>query len=213
MLQADRKAMTRPVSFFDFAPAFLVLLVRFCKLEVFIFFLAGAVVKGRGVSDCGFLSRGVSDVRRIFSSLGLLRAKIWQSFGMGKYNRGAMPSSLSKKVILLVALPLAFELVFVCTLAFMLHTVQEERSKENYARDLTAHVNNALTALLDRFSSCILYHVSDSPAFRRRFDESRRRIEAEIKYLHNAVDDPAHVEERALVSNVETLLQLSLIHI
>lgn len=118
-----------------------------------------------------------------------------------------MPSSLSKKVILLVALPLAFELVFVCTLAFMLHTVQEERSKENYARDLTAHVNNALTALLDRFSSCILYHVSDSPAFRRRFDESRRRIEAEIKYLHNAVDDPAHTEERALVYNVETLLQ------
>ncbi|HMX46210.1 MAG TPA: hypothetical protein PKC93_09690, partial [Candidatus Obscuribacter sp.] len=68
-------------------------------------------------------------------------------------------AGISRKITLLVALPLVFELVFVGTLAVMLHQVSEEREKENYARDLTSHVNSALTSLLDRFSSCILYHV------------------------------------------------------
>ncbi|MBI5175087.1 MAG: ATP-binding protein [Candidatus Obscuribacter sp.] len=122
-------------------------------------------------------------------------------------------AAISRKITLLVALPLVFELVFVGTLAVMLHQVNEEREKENYARDLTSHVNSALTSLLDRFSSCILYHVSDSQLFRKRFEHSRTRINAEISYLRRAVADPEHVAERAMVSRVETLLTQCIEHL
>ncbi|HMY53425.1 MAG TPA: ATP-binding protein [Candidatus Obscuribacter sp.] len=122
-------------------------------------------------------------------------------------------AGISRKITLLVALPLVFELVFVGTLAVMLHQVSEEREKENYARDLTSHVNSALTSLLDRFSSCILYHVSDSQLFRKRFEHSRARINAEISYLRRAVANPEHVAERAMVSRVETLLTQRIEHL
>ncbi|HNG18828.1 MAG TPA: ATP-binding protein [Candidatus Obscuribacter sp.] len=122
-------------------------------------------------------------------------------------------AGISRKITLLVALPLVFELVFVGTLAVMLHQVSEEREKENYARDLTSHVNSALTSLLDRFSSCILYHVSDSQLFRKRFEHSRTRINAEISYLRRAVANPEHVAERAMVSRVETLLTQCIEHL
>lgn len=122
-------------------------------------------------------------------------------------------AGISRKITLLVALPLVFELVFVGTLAVMLHQVSEEREKENYARDLTSHVNSALTSLLDRFSSCILYHVSDSQLFRKRFEHSRARINAEISYLRRAVANPEHVAERAMVSRVETLLTQCIEHL
>lgn len=124
-----------------------------------------------------------------------------------------MAAGLSRKITLLVALPLVFELIFVGTLALMLHQVGEEREKENYARDLTSHVNSALTSLLDRFSSCILYHVSDSQLFRKRFEHSRTRINAEISYLRRAVADPEHVAERAMVSRVEKLLTECIEHL
>jgi len=122
-------------------------------------------------------------------------------------------AGISRKITLLVALPLVFELVFVGTLAVMLHQVSEEREKENYARDLTSHVNSALTSLLDRFSSCILYHVSDSQLFRKQFEHSRARINAEISYLRRAVANPEHVAERAMVSRVETLLTQCIEHL
>ena len=68
-----------------------------------------------------------------------------------------------------MAIPLAFEIIFVVSLATLLYSVDKERERENHAREVSGRVNAALTALLDRFSSCVLYHVSDSPSFKKRF--------------------------------------------
>ncbi|MBS2006209.1 MAG: PAS domain S-box protein [Cyanobacteria bacterium SZAS TMP-1] len=94
-----------------------------------------------------------------------------------------MSVSLSKKAIILVTVPLVFEVLFVGALAYLLHMVQAERERENHAREISTHVNSALVALLDRFSSCILYHVSDSDAFRQRFTGSGSKISNELKTL------------------------------
>ncbi|MBU6451072.1 MAG: cell wall metabolism sensor histidine kinase WalK [Cyanobacteria bacterium REEB67] len=98
-----------------------------------------------------------------------------------------MSITLSKKAIILVTVPLIFEVGFVVGLSWLLHGVQYERERENHAREISTHVNGALVSLLDRFSSCILYHVSDSDAFRQRFANSRAKIQSELKTLHEIV--------------------------
>jgi PAS domain S-box-containing protein len=114
-----------------------------------------------------------------------------------------MSVSLSKKAIILVAVPLVFEVLFVVTLAYLLHQVQYERERENHAREISTHVNGALVALLDRFSSCILYHVSDSDAFRQRFASSHDKIQAELAVLKALVRP--YPEERSVIDHLNEL--------
>lgn len=118
-----------------------------------------------------------------------------------------MSLSLSKKALILVAIPLAFEIVFVVSLATLLYSVDRERERENHAREVTGRVNAALTALLDRFSSCVLYHVSDSPSFKKRFETSRVKIQTEIAALDAIVRD--HPEEKAAIDRITELLTLA----
>lgn len=152
------------------------------------------------------------DVDNVAISVGIERAKFWQNFGKQVFfakldlfgdNGCLMSVSLSKKAIILVAIPLAFEVVFVSALAYMLHMVQNERERENHAREISTHVNSALVALLDRFSSCILYHVSDSDAFRKRFAGSGGKINAELKTLKELV--APYPEERAVIERMSGL--------
>lgn len=114
-----------------------------------------------------------------------------------------MSVSLSKKAVILVAVPLVFEVLFVVTLAYLLHQVQYERERENHAREIATHVNSALVALLDRFSSCILYHVSDSEAFRKRFTDSKDKINGELKVLKDLVRP--YPEEKAVIENLSDM--------
>jgi PAS domain S-box-containing protein len=114
-----------------------------------------------------------------------------------------MSVSLSKKAIILVAVPLVFEVLFVVTLAYLLHQVQYERERETHAREISTHVNGALVALLDRFSSCVLYHVSDSDAFRQRFANSRDKIAAELVIVKALVRP--FPEEKEAIDHLDTL--------
>lgn len=118
-----------------------------------------------------------------------------------------MSLSLSKKALILVAIPLAFEIVFVVSLSALLYSVDNERQRENHTREVSASVNAALTALLDRFSSCVLYHVSDSPSFKKRFETSRYKIRAQIDGLEALVRN--HPEEKAAVDKITELLTVS----
>jgi len=118
-----------------------------------------------------------------------------------------MSLSLSKKALILVAIPLAFEILFVVILAALLFSVDNERKRENHAREVSARVNAGLTALLDRFSSCVLYHVSESESFKKRFEGSRYKIRNEIDALEALVRD--HPEEKAAVDKINDLLTIS----
>jgi PAS domain S-box-containing protein len=118
-----------------------------------------------------------------------------------------MSLSLSRKALILVAIPLAFEFLFIIVLAALLFSVDAERQRENHAREVTARVNSGLTALLDRFSSCVLYHVSDSPLFQKRFEGARVKIQTEITALNELVRD--HPEEKMAVDKVTDLLTIS----
>ncbi len=118
-----------------------------------------------------------------------------------------MSLSLSKKALILVAIPLAFEILFVVILGALLFFVDNERNRENHAREVSARVNAGLTALLDRFSSCVLYHVSESDSFKKRFEGSRYKIRSEIDALNVLVRD--HPEEKAAVDKINDLLTQS----
>ncbi len=111
--------------------------------------------------------------------------------------------NLSRKAMILVAVPLAFEIVFVVTLATLLASTEYERARENHAREITAHINGALTALLDRFSSCILRHVSDDVAFKNRFEVSLRKMHSELEALtYLTRDDPVEAQRMSEISKL-----------
>lgn len=120
--------------------------------------------------------------------------------------------TLSRKAMILVAVPLLFEIVFVGTLAALLASTERERARENHAREISYHVNGALAAFIERFSSAVLRHVSDDAAFKERFDESLEKIHSELEIVTKlTADDPVESarmrELSALLNNCSIAFQ------
>jgi hypothetical protein len=80
-----------------------------------------------------------------------------------------MTLSLSKKALMLVSIPLAFEVIFVAGLVTLLHQVEYERAQEAHAREVAMHFNNLLRILLDRGSSLVFSYLAKSEVFHKRY--------------------------------------------
>ena len=106
-----------------------------------------------------------------------------------------MNLTLSRKALMLVSIPLAFEVVFVVSLGILLHQVDYERAREAHARDVASHYNNLLRILLDRGSSLVFTYLTKSEVFRQRFQDGRGKSQKEEDLLQNLVrNDPSERE-------------------
>lgn len=106
-----------------------------------------------------------------------------------------MALTLSKKALILVAVPLAFELGFVGVFAILLHQVDHERAREAHARDVAAHLNLLLRLVLERSSSLIVSHFTSKENFRRRADNAKKRSYLEKDVITKLVADVPHEKE------------------
>ena len=61
-----------------------------------------------------------------------------------------MALSLTKKVLLLVAIPVVFELIIVSVLLNLIANVQDARTKSAHARDLGAHLTSLMSIFVRR---------------------------------------------------------------
>lgn len=71
-----------------------------------------------------------------------------------------MVLSLYRKALILVAVPLVFELSFLVTLGCLLEQVEEERAREAHARDVGVHLMNFMRFLLDRETLVVMRHLT-----------------------------------------------------
>src|SRR5271154_5490831 len=102
-----------------------------------------------------------------------------------------MRLTLSRKAMILVAVPLVFELVFVGTLGVLLHEVDSERSREMHAREMVQHLNVLLRLILERVVTNLVYKTIDSKSARVRFHNAGQKMKEETVILKElSADDP-----------------------
>ncbi len=106
-----------------------------------------------------------------------------------------MTLSLGKKALILVAVPLVFELVFVGTFAYLVNQVDRERAREAHARDVAGHLNVLLRLVMERSSALIVSHFTSRETFRRRADIAKRRFYQEKEIITRLVSENPHEKE------------------
>ncbi|HEY9758402.1 MAG TPA: ATP-binding protein [Oculatellaceae cyanobacterium] len=106
-----------------------------------------------------------------------------------------MTLSLSRKALMLVSIPLAFEVVFVASLATLLHQVDYERAREAHAREVAMHFNNMLRILLDRGSSLVFSYLANSEVFHKRFLEGQKQTDREEAELFELVRNDSYEKQ------------------
>jgi PAS domain S-box-containing protein len=77
--------------------------------------------------------------------------------------------TLSRKALILVALPLAFQLVFITILVTLFQRVEEERLEEAHARDVAEHVNVAMRYLLETGTLGVISNLTGSQGYREHY--------------------------------------------
>jgi PAS domain S-box-containing protein len=104
--------------------------------------------------------------------------------------------SLSKKVLVVVTVPVIFELVLVGTLFSLLSKVEEARAKASHARELSSHLN-AVMALTMRRGALIMVHnsVPEVP-YKQDSQDLSTKVQKELELISKLVSN--HAEERAL---------------
>lgn len=97
---------------------------------------------------------------------------------------------LSQKGLILVCLPLAFELAFVIVLSFLLHEAEAEAAREAHSRAIVAQVNS-VNLLFQGAVSCVAghYFAAKDENFRQRFGQIYRQLPAELAKLKEMVGD------------------------
>jgi len=112
--------------------------------------------------------------------------------------------TLSHKALILVAIPLVFELTFVAVLMHTLQQVDMERQREAHARDVANHANTLLRLLLEAGTDSVLWHIMQQRHFYERYHEISDQVRIESNTLRWLVEKNAY--ERAKWSRMESLL-------
>ncbi len=100
-----------------------------------------------------------------------------------------MKLNLSGKILILVAVPLAFELGFVMSLLGLLHRAELEKKREMYARDVSAHLSTTLRMSLDMTLSTMMSEIMRSKGYSyiNNRDQIRSGLENERAELRELV--------------------------
>lgn len=112
----------------------------------------------------------------------------------------ALKLKLSHKGIILVSVPLAFELIFVVMLAWMLENAQKEAQEEAQSRAVLYEANNLNKNLFDSASLMVAWNFTKSQMFRRKFEEAVIQLSSGIEKLNEltAGNDRQHAHAQKL---------------
>ncbi|MBS2005518.1 MAG: PAS domain S-box protein [Cyanobacteria bacterium SZAS TMP-1] len=107
-----------------------------------------------------------------------------------------MPLSLSKKAIILVTVPVLFEIGLVGTLASAFIRAEEARKQENRSRELTSHLNTVMSMHLQRVAFLVLSSKAPGPGVDARVNELKEKMKVEFVQISQlALHDPAQKEK------------------
>lgn len=115
--------------------------------------------------------------------------------------------TLSRKAIILVSVPLIFELAFVSSLVFLLQQAESAREKEAHAREVTNRLNFAMRLMIESGINSVVYNLSGSRDARKRYRQAVERFPKEIERLVLVVK--GHPEEENSLLRMTSLYNLA----
>lgn len=102
---------------------------------------------------------------------------------------------LKDKALILVAVPLAFQLVFVATLTMLLRQAETATLRESHSKLILAESNSVLRNFIDAGMALYMYQLSDSQSSLERFQDLCESIPAQIKTLRIMLRDSPNQKE------------------
>ncbi|MBS2002956.1 MAG: ATP-binding protein [Candidatus Obscuribacterales bacterium] len=104
-----------------------------------------------------------------------------------------MKLTLPQKAMILVAVPLVFELAFLVGLGVLLDQAERERAQEAHAREVSAHLSALMRLMLERETGIVVRHLSqNNPNIKSSFDELTRGMVHQYEVLENICKDNEH---------------------
>jgi PAS domain S-box-containing protein len=102
---------------------------------------------------------------------------------------------LSHKAYILVAVPLLFEVIFLCTIANLLHQVEQENIRETHARDVEAAANSLLQLLLQGGTVSVISRLTNRDDFEKQYRSLSDKINEKSLKFGDLVKNNAHEYE------------------
>lgn len=102
---------------------------------------------------------------------------------------------LKDKALILVVVPLAFQLVFVATLTILLRQAETATLRESHSKLILAESNSVLRSFTDAGMALYMYQLSDSQSSLERFQDLCESIPAQIKTLRVMLRDSPNQKE------------------
>jgi signal transduction histidine kinase len=102
---------------------------------------------------------------------------------------------LSHKGLILVAVPLVFELVFVTTLAILLKQAEHETWRARHARTVVAESNSLLNNFMNSAASLYMFRFTNKDVFMERYEKLSAEIPGQIRLLKVLLRDSPNQEE------------------
>lgn len=102
---------------------------------------------------------------------------------------------LKDKALILVAVPLLFELIFVASLTVLLRQAETETLRESHSKLILAESNSVLRNFIDAGMALYMYQLSDSQTFLERFQDLSQSVPEKIKTLRVMLRDSPNQAE------------------
>ena len=125
-----------------------------------------------------------------------------------------MSLSLSRKALILVTVPVVFELGLVSFLASALNQAEDARRQENRAREFSSHLNNIMSMHLQRTAFLVLSNNAPSPDIDKKISALKHKMWEEFQAINKlSAEDPTQRDQwkmlMVLANNLDTTFTLA----
>lgn len=111
--------------------------------------------------------------------------------------------TLAQKAIVLVCVPLVFEIAFVGILAHLLQQAERERAQEAHAKDVQGQVNTILGLIIDAAAGLVISEFAKSRKIREHYGNTADNAREQYQALQDLVK--GHPDEVAAVKHIGEL--------
>lgn len=105
-----------------------------------------------------------------------------------------VPLKLTQKALILVLLPLCFELLMLGVLRVLLQQSEEATRREGHSREIADSLNSLSRHFADAGGAILIYRFSKSQAFEERYKKALAEIPVEFNRLERLADTPRRKE-------------------
>lgn len=110
---------------------------------------------------------------------------------------------IAHKVLLLIAIPLVFQYVFVIVLAYLLEQSEKEIVRERHAREVIAEANSLLSNFMTMGALVYLKQSSEKSVFKDKLDDAFRNIPQQLENLRILIrESPNYERDKKIVARL-----------